>query len=170
MTGYGFSRREEQKTRYDLSAINRALPAAVVPSITPSGEITPARYISAIASIMPDPQIPTTLNLSTVFEPRLVRPEIRPNNAESNIQRDPVDAYAFDCTWRGTHAAADLCAFECRPVGLEHANNPCLLPITISAFVPMSTMSEISSRRCGSSARITAAVSAPTCPAMQGNT
>ena len=48
------------------------------------------------------------------------------------------------------------------PVGLEHATSRLLLPSTISALVPTSTSSVISSVRSGRSARMTPAVSAPT--------
>ena len=56
------------------------------------------------------------------------------------------------------------------PVGLEAASRRSRLPSTISAFVPTSTISLIGSARCGSSARMTPAVSAPTWPAMHGST
>ena len=56
------------------------------------------------------------------------------------------------------------------PVGDDAASRRCRLPSTISALVPMSTTSVISSDRCGVSERITPAVSAPTWPAMQGST
>ena len=56
------------------------------------------------------------------------------------------------------------------PVGLEAASRRCRLPSTSSAFVPTSTISVTSSARCGCSARITPAVSAPTWPAMHGST
>ena len=47
------------------------------------------------------------------------------------------------------------------PVGLEAASSRRRSPSTISAFVPTSTTSVIRSAWCGSSARITPAVSAP---------
>ena len=56
------------------------------------------------------------------------------------------------------------------PVGLLAASSRSRLPSTISAFVPTSTTSVIASASCGSSARITPAVSAPTWPAMHGST
>ena len=56
------------------------------------------------------------------------------------------------------------------PVGLEQARSRWRLPSTISALVPMSTSSVISSARSGRSARTTPAASAPTWPAMHGST
>ena len=56
------------------------------------------------------------------------------------------------------------------PVGELAASSRRLSPSTISAFVPTSTTRVMASALCGSSARITPAVSAPTCPAMQGST
>ncbi len=54
------------------------------------------------------------------------------------------------------------------PVGEEAATTRVLLPRTISALVPISTISIISSWRCGPSDNVAAAASAPTWPAMQG--
>ena len=56
------------------------------------------------------------------------------------------------------------------PVGLDAASSRRLSPRTISAFVPTSTTRVIRSASCGSSARMTPAVSAPTWPAMHGRT
>ena len=63
----------------------------------------------------------------------------------------------------------EICApSKAGPVGEEQASSRSLLPSTISALVPTSTISMISSDSCGLSERITPAVSAPTCPAMHG--
>ena len=65
----------------------------------------------------------------------------------------------------------EICApSKAGPVGEEAASRRCRLPSTISALVPTSTISVISSGRCGVSESITPAVSAPTWPAMQGRT
>jgi hypothetical protein len=55
------------------------------------------------------------------------------------------------------------------PVGEEAATVRAELPSTISALVPTSTSSIISSWRCGPSVSVAAAASAPTWPAMQGS-
>ena len=56
------------------------------------------------------------------------------------------------------------------PVGLEQTRSRSLLPRTISAFVPTSTIKLIASSVSGLSARMTPAVSAPTWPAIHGKT
>ena len=64
----------------------------------------------------------------------------------------------------------EICApSKAGPVGEEQASSRSRLPSTISALVPTSTTSIISSCRCGLSLSTTAAQSAPTCPAMQGS-
>ena len=65
----------------------------------------------------------------------------------------------------------EICApSKAGPVGDEQASSRFFEPSTISALVPTSTMSMVVRGICGDSDSTTPAVSAPTWPAMQGNT
>ena len=91
----------------------RGLRAASAPSMTPSGVMIPARYISAIASMIPEPQTPVTpRSLGRLGEARIVRPEIAADHLEARLQRRAVDAHALDRARRGALAAGDLRALE----------------------------------------------------------
>jgi hypothetical protein len=64
----------------------------------------------------------------------------------------------------------EICApSKAGPVGDEQASSRFFEPRTISALVPTSTASMISSDSCGASESTMPAASAPTWPAMQGN-
>ena len=149
----------------------RSETAARAPSMTPSAPITPARYISATASMMPEPQIPVTPTSRIDSS----------NPSSSDHRSEPITRRrtASDSLSMRTRSMAPgaarcpqlTCApSKAGPVGLEQASRRSRLPRTISAFVPTSTSSDTSSRRWGSSARTTAAVSAPTWPATHGRT
>ena len=106
-----------------------------------------------------------------VREAGLVRPGSMPMTLMRGSRVSRIDAHPFDRAGRRALAAADSCApSNAGPVGLEAANSRSRLPSTISALVPTSTSSITSSPRCGPSCSTAAAVSAPTWPAMHGNT
>ncbi len=142
-----------------------AVDDAVVPT-------APARYISAITSMMPEPQIPVT--------PVAAVAEAKPGSFDqrsqpitcARLERLPIDAHALDRARRGALAAADLACPRTRGPSAEQASRRLWLPRTISAFsVPTSTSSVTSSEReSGCSASTTPAASAPTWPAMHGST
>ncbi len=147
----------------------RAVRAARPPCTTPSESITPARYISAITSMMPEPQMPV-MSRSSVAAAKpgssLHRSQPITLKRASSVSRSmrtrsiaPAVARWPQLSWAPSNAG---------PVGLEAANWRCTLPTTISALVPTSTSNCIVGEWCGCSERITAAVSAPTCPAMHG--
>ena len=94
------------------SATIRGVRAASAPSIVPSVVITPARWSSAIASTIPEPQTPVT---RVAGEPRLVRPGVAADHAEARLERLGVDPHALDRAGRGALAAADLRTLERRP-------------------------------------------------------
>ena len=141
--------------------------------MTPSALMTPARYSSATTSMIPDPQIPVTPvpAAETAAEnpgssDQASTPMIR--NRGSSVSRSirtrsiaPGAARCPALIWAPSNAG---------PVGLLAASRRCRSPSTISAFVPTSTTRVSASASCGSSARITPAVSAPTWPAMHGRT
>ena len=141
------------------------------PRITPSWSITPARNISATTSMMPEPQIPETSSRRVASanpgssDHRSAPITLRRGSSEIGSIRTPSIAPAVarcpELIWAPSNAG---------PVGLEAANWRRRSPSTISALVPTSTSSWIDSERCGPSARIAAAVSAPTWPAMHGPT
>ena len=137
----------------------------------PSSEITPARNISATTSIMPEPQMPVILSsLVESSKPASVDHSSEPItlNFGSSVSRS--------IRTRSIAPAVARCPAlisppsKAGPVGLEHTRSRSLLPSTISALVPTSTIRLIALSLSGLSARITPAVSAPTCPAMQGST
>ena len=153
------------------SALMRGVFALIAPSIVPSWVSRPARYISAKASMMPDPQIPVTPVPSIV--------SAKPTSFDHSslpITRNRGSSVSGSMRRRSMAPGAarwpqEICApSKAGPVGDDAAKSRSLLPITISALVPTSAISMISSERCGPSERITPAVSAPTWPAIQGRT
>ena len=57
----------------------------------------PARYISAIASMMPEPQMPVTPVCGDgLLEARLVRPQIDADHPVARLERLGIDADALD--------------------------------------------------------------------------
>ena len=85
------------------------------PSITPSSETIPARNISAIASMIPEPQTPVTPSRrGRLGEARLVGPEIAADHLELRLERHAVDAHALDRARRRALAAGNLRALEGR--------------------------------------------------------
>ena len=139
--------------------------------MTPSAVTTPARKSCATTSTMPDPQMPL-----------MARPAIASANPGSSDQsgqpmtRKRGSRVCGSMRTRSMAPGAARCPpliwapSKAGPVGLEAASNRPWTPSTISAFVPTSTTSCTPSPRCGSSARMTPAVSAPTWPAMHGRT
>ena len=79
------------------------------PSIVPSVVSTPARWSSAIASMIPEPQTPVTVRAR---ERRLVRPGVAPDHADARLERLSVDADALDRAGSRPLAARDLRALE----------------------------------------------------------
>ena len=97
------------------TASTRGVRLASAPSITPSSETIPARNISAIASMMPEPQTPVTPVLAVACgEARLVRPEVAADHLEARLERLAIDAHALDRAGRGALAAGNLRALERR--------------------------------------------------------
>ena len=134
-------------------ATMRSLRAARPPSITPSSLMMPARNISPIASMMPEPQMPVTPTSAAVArEFRLVGPVVAADHLDLRLERDGIDPDALDRARRRALAAGNLRALEGR-AGRGGRRRPAasLLPSTISALVPTSTSSVISSPRCGPS-------------------
>ena len=124
-----------------------------------------------MTSMIPEPQMPVMpVSRDAGREGRLVRPGVDADDPEARLERLAVDPDALDGAGRGALAAQIWAPSKAGPVGLEAASSRRLSPRTISAFVPTSTTSVIRSAWCGSSARITPAVSAPTWPAMHGRT
>ena len=126
--------------------------------------------ISAITSMIPEPQMPVT--------PRALS---APKPGSSDQRSEPMtrkrgSRVAGSMRTRSMAPGAarwpeEICApSKAGPVGDEQASTFSRLPSNISALVPTSTTSIISSWRCGASESATAAASAPTCPAMQGST
>ena len=93
------------------SATIRGDRAASAPSIVPSVVRTPARWSSAIASMIPEPQTPVTC---VPAKPGLVRPDLGADHAVARLERLRVDPHALDRARRGALAAADLRALEGR--------------------------------------------------------
>ena len=132
----------------------------------PSAVSTPARKSSAMASMMPLPQIPVAAGASSPGAIQSGWPMIfqRGSNVAGSMRTRSIapGAARWPCV---------ICApSKAGPVGLEQHNTPPLSPRTISALVPTSTISMSSSLACGASASCTATLSAPTWPAMQGST
>ena len=115
--------------------------------LLPSAVNSPARNISPMTSMMPDPQMPVTPLRAATFA----------NLSSSDQALDPMTLK------RGSRVSGSMrtrsmapgaarwplliCApSKAGPVGLEQAISLCRLPSTISALVPTSTISAISSR------------------------
>ncbi len=113
---------------------------------------------------------PMPIARDALGEPSLVRPELGADHPEARLQGRRIDAHALDGAGRGALAGADLGALEGRTGGAGRGQQPVAVAEHDSALVPTSTISEMSSRRCGPSDSSTAAVSAPTWPAIQGST
>ena len=97
------------------SATTRGERSARSPCTTPSRSITPARYISATTSMIPDPQMPVTPVLATFGGERgIVRPHVDADHLEPRLERDRVDAHALDRARGGALTRADLRALERR--------------------------------------------------------
>jgi len=145
--------------------------AASSPSTTPSAEITPANIISATTSMMPEPQMPVIV----IFFVSSAKPGSLDHRSEPMILNRGSSVSGSMRTRSMAPTVArwpdEICApSNAGPVGLEAASMRSLLPSTISAFVPTSTISWMPSDWSGRSERIAPAVSAPTWPAMQGST
>ena len=133
--------------------------------------MSPASHSSATTSMIPEPQMPVTPveatasakpsssdQASTPMTRNLGSPE-----AGSILTRSMAPAVARwpALIWAPSNAG---------PVGLEAASTRPPPASTISALVPTSTTRLTSSASCGRVDRMTAAVSAPTWPAMHGST
>ena len=147
----------------------RVLRSANPPSTTPSGVMTPARYISATTSMMPDPQIPVTpwpdiasTKPASLDHKSLPMDLKRGSSVSRSIRTRSMAPMVARCPLL-------ICApSKAGPVGLEHTSKRALLASTISALVPTSTTSVMPSPRWGASAKMTPAASAPTWPAIHG--
>ena len=83
--------------------------------MTPSSLTMPARYISATASMMPEPQMPVTPNACTdSAKPGSSDQASEPMTLKRTSSRLAVDAHALDGARGGALAATDLGAFERR--------------------------------------------------------
>ena len=148
----------------------RALSLPGTGPMTPSSSITPDRYISAITSMIPEPQIPLTptralLSANSGSSDHCSQPMTRKrgSSVSGSIRTRSIAPGAARCP-------ALICApSKAGPVGLDAASRRWRLPSTISALVPTSTSNTHSSARSGRSDRIMPAVSAPICPAIQGS-
>ena len=97
------------------AAVRRRCAACARPArrrSSPSVVIMPARYSSAITSMMPEPQTPVTSRRAG--EARLVRPGVGADHLEARLERLRVDAHALDRAGRRALAAGDLRALERR--------------------------------------------------------
>ncbi len=126
--------------------------------------------ISATTSMIPEPQMPV-IPLAAVAA-------AKPGSSDHRSQPMTRKRGSFVAGSISTRSMApgaarwpeEICApSKAGPVGEEQASTRAFDPSRISAFVPTSTISTMSSDWSGSSARATAAASAPTCPAMQGS-
>ena len=145
------------------SATMRGDRAANSPRMTPSRSMIPARNISATTSMMPEPQIPVmpvaataVANVSSSLQTSAPITLRRGSSVSASMRTPSIAPAVARCPaliWAPSNAG---------PVGLDAANCCRESPSTISAFVPMSTSNCMPSPRCGPSARIAAAVSAPT--------
>ena len=133
--------------------------------MTPSSVTMPARNISATTSMIPEPQMPVMPG------PLPAMPAAKASSsdqASTPMTRKRGSSVAGSIRTRSMAPGAARWPPEiwapskAGPVGLEAARSRRRSPRTISAFVPTSTTSVIRSAWCGSSARITPAVSAPT--------
>ena len=130
----------------------------------------PERNISAIASMIPDPQIPVT--------PMFFVSSSKPGSSDQRSEPMTLifaDSVSGSILTLSIAPGAALCPelicapSKAGPVGLDAASTLSLLPTIISALVPTSTIKLYFSSSYGFSANITAAASAPTCPARQGS-
>jgi hypothetical protein len=95
--------------------------------------------------MMPEPQMPVTPTACRVLEARFVRPQIAPITG-SAAPAFGIDAHALDGAGRRALAGGDLRALEGRAGRRGAGDRSALrLPSTISALVPTSTSSIISS-------------------------
>ncbi len=109
----GTSPRAARKRRCGRRRRSRSLRAASAPSMTPSWLMMPARYISAMTSMMPEPQTPVTpVRGRRRGEARIVRPQVAADHLEARLERRGIDAHALDGAGRRALAAADLRALE----------------------------------------------------------
>ena len=93
----------------------RGVRAVSAPSITPSCEMMPERNISAIASMMPDPQMPVTPSAPVASaKPGSSDQKSEPITLKRGSSVFAVDAHALDRARRGALAAGNLRAFEGR--------------------------------------------------------
>ena len=94
--------------------------------MTPSCAMTPDRYISAIASMIPEPQTRSPPSEAVASsEAGIVRPEVRADHLEARLQRLAVDPHPFDRAGRGALAAGNLRALE-RGAGRRRAGEQAL--------------------------------------------
>ena len=143
--------------------------SAKPPWITPWPSIIPARYIWAITSTMPDPHSPET------SRPALA--SAKPASSDHRSQPMTLNRGSAVAGSMRTRSMAPGAArrpqlnwapSKAGPVGLEAASRLPPWPSTISALVPTSTTSLLPADRWGPAARMAAAASAPTWPAMHG--
>ena len=140
--------------------------------MTPSAVMTPARNSSATTSMIPEPQMPVTpVSAVASAKPGSSDQASTPMTRKRGSSVVAVDADALDGARRGALAAADLGALERRPGRARRGEQPVAV-----AEHDLGVRADVDDERhrarawCGSSARITPAVSAPTWPAMQGRT
>jgi hypothetical protein len=141
--------------------------------MTPSAVTIPERYSSATTSMIPEPQIPVTPI------PAAASASAKPGSSDQTstpMTRNRGSMVSRSIRTRSMAPGAArwpalICApSNAGPVGDDAASSRRRSPRTISALVPTSTTSVRSLASCGSSARMTPAVSAPTWPAMHGRT
>ena len=149
------------------TASTRGERAAKAPSITPLAVRMPHKNISAITSMMPEPQTPVTGVAGS-------KPGSLDHNSQPiTLKRGSSVARSIRTRSMAPGAARwpqEICApSNAGPVGEEQASRRWRLPSTSSAFVPTSTSRRISSDRYGPSDNTMPAASAPTCPAMHGS-
>src|SRR6202047_4492087 len=93
----------------------RSLRAASCPSTTPSWLMMPHRYISAMTSMIPEPQIPVTpVATTTASNPGSAGPKAGADDLESGLQRYRIDTHTLNRARRRPLTAADLGSLECR--------------------------------------------------------
>ena len=120
----------------------RAVRAWALPAMVPSASRMPARYISASASMIPEPQIPVT--------PVAAVASANPSSSDQRSQ--PMTLTLTSSVSRSMRTRsiapgaarwpASICApSKAGPVGDDAASSRSLLPSTISALVPTSTIS-----------------------------
>jgi hypothetical protein len=86
--------------------------------MTPSSVMMPARYISAMISMMPEPQTPVTPTFCGGFvKAGFIRPGLDADNAVARFQCFRIDADALDGAGSGALAAGDLRTLEGRAGG-----------------------------------------------------